>query len=269
MMKIAVLGPRNTYSDICQKEYQFKTNQELSPLYFRSIKEVMSQGENIDYAIIPIENTLEGYVQSHLDLLFSSGLHIDAEIKLPIQFDYVYKKNPKKIYVQYVTKNQCLNFLETNLDKRIILTESNTESYNEYLNHKEVAAIVPRHLVDNTDSVIKSVSDETDNHTRFLILKNSPLDLKVYHPDEPYKVSIVITPKEDRPGLLHEILEKFSESKINLISIMSRPTKKKIGTYHFFLEFMAEVTTHEVVLNVLNELRNDFDIRILGMYQIL
>lgn len=269
MNKIAILGPKNTYSDVCFQEYIHKTQHEPTPFYLQSMKQVIDQGESLGYAILPIENTLEGYVQSHMDLLFCSNLHIDSEIKLEIQFDYIYKPNPKRIYVQYVTKNQCLNFLENHLDKTIVLTESNVESYEKYLNDPEGAAIVPRHLVEPIDLVIKGVSDEADNHTRFLILNNQPLGLKLYKNDVPYKVSIVITPKEDRPGLLHEILEGFGDAKINLISIMSRPTKKKMGTYHFFLEFMADVSTQRIVETVLNELKHTFDIRVLGMYQIL
>lgn len=269
MNKIAILGPKNTYSDLCYQVFKTKTNQELEPIYLQSIKQVIEYGESFGYAILPFENTLEGYVQSHMDLLFNSTLHVDSEVKVDIHFDYVFKPNSKRIYVQYVTKNQCLNFLEKHLDLEVILTESNVESYNKYLNDIEAAAIVPRHLVNETDQNIPNVSDELDNHTRFLILKNKPLSLKVYKHNEPYKVSLVITPIEDRPGLLHEILEAFADAKINLISIMSRPTKKKMGNYHFFLEFMADLHTQVLVESVMKQLKYHFDIRLLGMYQIL
>ena len=201
-----------------------------------------------------------------MDLRFNSQLHIDSEIKLKIEFDYVYHEHVKRIYVQYVTKNQCLNFLDKHQDKTIIITDSNAESYQSFLDDPDSGAIIPRHLVDR-DQVVKQVSDEPDNQTRFLILNPDPHNLKVYHENAPYKVSIVITPKLDRPGLLHEILEAFALSKINLISITSRPTKKKIDTYHFFLEFMADSHTQEIIEAVLIELKTHFDICVLGMYQ--
>lgn len=269
MKKIAVLGPKNTYSDLCHLAFNQLTHQNISPKYYQNVKDVLLGGKSLGYAILPIENTLEGYVQPHMDLLFSSGLSIDAEIKLPIEFNYVYKKDAKHIYVQYVTKNQCILFLDKNTDKKIILTDSNVESYDAYLSDPEGAAIVPKHLVKKSDLSIPNVSDELDNYTRFLMLKGTPHELKIYKGNEPYKVSLVVTPKEDRPGLLYGILEAFKEANINLISIMSRPTKKKMGTYHFFLEFMVNLDKNHVVNEVFSNLKSSFEIKVLGMYQIL
>ena len=79
-----------------------------------------------------------------------------------------------------------------------------------------------------------SVTDEKQNQTRFLVLSKKEVVLEKYLPKPDFKVSLVITPFSDRPGLLFDILKAFSNRQVNLISIMSRPTKKLIGTYHFF-----------------------------------
>jgi prephenate dehydratase len=230
---------------------------------------VIEEGIKCGYAILPFENTLDGYVQHHMDLLLKSGLKIEAEMSVQITFDFVYKDKAKNLYVQYVTKNQCLDFIEMHPEMKIIITDSNVESYERYHTDPLGAAIVPHHLVQKDDLVIREVADEKDNHTRFLILKKDELELKKYHTLDPFKVSLVITPFKDRPGLLFDILKSFAEHHVNLISIMSRPTKKRLGTYHFFIELMSDSTSYRVVQSILEKLKHEFDVNILGLYQVL
>lgn len=267
MKNIAILGPKNTYSDLCYKKYQEMTGYNLKPHYYNSVRETIKH--SIDLAIIPLENTLDGYVQQHMDLIFNSNMKIDAEINMPIIFDYVYKKNAKNLYVQYVTKNQCLKFVELYKAYNIIITDSNVESYNLYLNDPYGAAIIPTHLVTTSNKVIRNVADEPSNFTRFLVLEHKELSLNHYNDNQSYKVSLVITPHHDKPGLLYNILKAFADEHINLISIMSRPTKKQLGTYHFYIEFMSDKTTYNNVVVILKNLTADFDINVLGMYQTL
>lgn len=271
MNKIAVLGPKNTFSDVCYKKFVEITRIELSAVYFKTVKQVVEAGSDIGYALLPFENTLEGYVQQHMDLLLSSDLKIDCELTLPIDFDFVYKKSFKcaNLYVQYATKNQCLRFLEQHPELNITITDSNIESYDRYLKDANGAAIIPKHLSTDKAPKITSVTDEKQNHTRFLILSKKEAGLKKYHDKEEFKVSLVVTPFSDRPGLLFDILKAFSYRQVNLISIMSRPTKKQIGMYHFFIELLSDEAKYTDVTNVLDDLKNAFDLKVLGIYQVI
>ncbi|HAX03725.1 MAG: hypothetical protein A2Y45_08600 [Tenericutes bacterium GWC2_34_14] len=267
MNKIAILGPKRTYSDVCFQQFCVKTNQEIHPYYFNTIHQVVMKGSELGYAILPFENTLDGYVQHHMDLLLKSGLKIDAEINLPITFDFVYKEAAKHLYVQYVTKNQCLDFIESHKDLKIFITDSNVESYEKYRDDPFGAALVPHHLIEGHELVIGDVADEKENQTRFLIVSQKKPELKRYIDKESFKVSIVITPYKDRPGLLFDLLKSFAEENVNLISIMSRPTKKQLGTYHFFIELLSSQSSYRVVISILDELKKDFDVNVLGVYQ--
>lgn len=201
-----------------------------------------------------------------MDLLMNSKLKIEAEMILPICFDFVHKAKSKRLYVQYVTKNQCLNFLE-NRNESIIITDSNVESYQRYLEDTEGCAIVPHHLINSNDQTIASVADEQHNYTRFLILSSKTESPHLYQKNKFFKVSLIITPYIDRPGLLFDILKLFAEENVNLISIMSRPTKKQLGTYHFFIELVSDISSQNHVEAVLKQMKNHFEVMILGTYQ--
>jgi prephenate dehydratase len=56
-------------------------------------------------------------------------------------------------------------------------------------------------------------------------------------PPKKYKVSIVFELKEDKPGALYHILKEFADRNINLTRIESRPSKKRLGTYIFYIDF--------------------------------
>ena len=271
MKKIAILGPTKTYSDLCYHQFVGQTGLSLEPVYFKNMQQVISHATTFSYAIMPFENTLEGYVQPHMDLLLDSGLAIDCELRLPIDFDFVYKGDMAtgNLYVQYATKNQCLKFIEQYPNLKVIITESNVDSYHQYQADPSGNAIVPSHLTQASDLTLKGVADESHNHTRFLVLKNQSVSLKRYQPKLEFKVSLVITPYQDRPGLLYDILKEFSSHSVNLISIMSRPTKKQMGNYHFFIELLSADTQYETIILVIENLKKDFDVKVLGIYQVL
>lgn len=270
MKRIAVLGPKHTYSDEACSLFEQKTNQELEHIYASNIREVMKLVDEIGMGVLPIENTLEGYIGQHIDLLLEFGYKIDSEVKLDITFSLVSHKELKdinKIYVQYATKNQCLKFLSTFNDIDIIVTDSNVTSFEMYQKDKSSAAIIPNHLVKDEVFVIKDVADEMINHTRFLVIRSGKQAFKLYAKDRDIKATLVITPKNDRPGLLYDILKVFSDRNINLISIMSRPTKKEIGTYHFLIELEAKSEEYVYIQRVFEEFKDSYDIKVIGLYQ--
>jgi prephenate dehydratase len=80
------------------------------------------------------------------------------------------------------------------------------------------------------------------------------------------RVSLVITPINDRPGLLYDLLGVFKKHDINLTSIMSRPTKSKMGHYHFFIDLIAKDIEIKTILQVIELLQSEGEIFIYGIY---
>jgi prephenate dehydratase len=77
------------------------------------------------------------------------------------------------------------------------------------------------------------------------------------------KCSIVIDPSTDRAGLLHDLLEVFAERSINLTRIESRPSKRGMGNYVFFLDYAWSPDTCEA----LDELKKITTVKELGCYR--
>ena len=135
MNKLATLGPKGTYSESAALKYLQLTNETYDIEYFASIKKVLhSVGNKCDIAVLPIENFSEGFVSLVLDYIIESNLSIISEIILPIQFSLVTNakeaSNIKRVFVQFVAKGQCSEYLDSLDNVEIVATESNIESLN-------------------------------------------------------------------------------------------------------------------------------------------
>lgn len=266
MKSVGVLGSKDTFSYLCYQQFKKYIHHPLQPIFYESMHDLFKHVHEINYVILPFENTLEGYVQQHMDLILKHDLIGVAEIKIPIIFDYVHHDIVKTLYVQYAAKNQCLSFIENLKAVTVIVTDSNHESLLSFQKDPSSGAIIPHHVSDGYEHVMHDVADETSNQTRFLILSHRQEHIV---PSQEMKMSFVITPYKDRPGLLYGILKEFADENINLISIMSRPTKKQLGTYHFFLELMIEESQKELIDHIIEHIKKDFEVKILGIYPVL
>jgi prephenate dehydratase len=106
--------------------------------------------------------------------------------------------------------------------------------------------------------LVANVENTSSNITRFVRISRAPLG------DEgAQKCSIVIDPRVDRAGLLHDLLEVFAHRSINLTRIESRPSKRGIGSYVFFLDFAFSPDTREAM----KDLRAITHVKELGCYR--
>ncbi|MBU1145803.1 MAG: ACT domain-containing protein [Firmicutes bacterium] len=276
MESIAVLGPIGTFSDEAKNQFQIIVKHSYDSLYCSTMEEVINAVKTkAILAIVPIENTLDGYVQRNLDLLLQSEVSVIGELTIPIQFSMVANakniKDVNKIFVQYVAKGQCNEFFKTIPNVKIITTESNSESFQLFskgIDHE--GAIIPFHLF-NSQPIkfgIENVTDSFHNETRFLIVKKGSFDqnLNILDKKNQLKVSLVVKEADDKPGVLFSILEEFSKRKINLISIMSRPTKEHMGKYNFFIELVATLEDQEIIFLTIQQLSVKYFIKVLGIY---
>jgi chorismate mutase/prephenate dehydratase len=109
-------------------------------------------------------------------------------------------------------------------------------------------------------TVALNIEDMPDNATRFLVIGH-----KVPKPTGKDKTSIVFSIK-DRVGALYDVLLPFSQAKVNLTKIESRPTKKRAWEYIFFVDFIGHQAEPKVV-RALDGLRQKCaHLKILGSY---
>jgi prephenate dehydratase len=107
----------------------------------------------------------------------------------------------------------------------------------------------------------KDIQDYENNVTRFIVI-----DKNDHERTGNDKTSIVFSILEDKPGGLYEILEVFAKNNINLTKIESRPSKEKLGSYIFFVDFEGHRTDKQIG-NILNIIRSKLEyIKVLGSY---
>ena len=270
MKKIAVLGPKGTYSDIAANKYKELINEDIEIDYYPSIIKSINAIDDDTITICPFENVLDGFVTEALDQIIKSNLNIIYQLKLPIDFAFVSNaksiEDVKHIYVQFKAYGQCLEFI-TNNNFEIIKTESNIVSLNKLLeSDNSYGAIIPIHKAyKNFNLKILNIADSKHNETRFFVVTNKNKEFKI---NDDFEASLVFDAIEDRPGILYSILSEFNLKNINLKSILSRPDKTIMGKYNFYIEVSGKCNELDNLYELIDKFmkHKDYRIRVLGIY---
>ncbi|MDI6884223.1 MAG: prephenate dehydratase [Hadesarchaea archaeon] len=239
-MKIGVLGPRGTYAEIAARTH-FKGKGEIVPYpMITDVAKAVARGE-VDAGIVPVESLREGSVGETLDVLAWEDVKVQAEIVVPISHALLGVKGARLEKITQVLSHpqalaQCREFLRKNLSNAELIEMTSTAKAAEQvskLKQVHMAAIGPKALAQLYE--LQVLRDEIQagetNLTRFLCLAKA--DAKKTGRD---KTSIVFYTATDRPGILYEILGEFASRRINLTKIESRPSKKALGDYLFFID---------------------------------
>lgn len=269
-MKIITLGPEGTFS------HQAALTIEGAELLFaNSIEDVFDLfGKNLaEYALVPLENSVSGTVSITVDRLMDCEATILQEILLSIHHHFVSFVNlsqVEKIYAHPHTFGQCReNLKELFAHKKnfeeieVFYTHSNARSALELLQNKaEGGAIISQFLVDKHEIPIlkEDLQDEKNNSTRFILLGH-----KTTLPTGRDRSSIIFFPRENRRGILSEILLIFSKYHLNLTKIESRPTRKELGQYFFYIDFEGHIGDNSVQ-KALEEVEKISPYHFLGSY---
>lgn len=234
---LAVLGPEGSFCDIAaKKNFPDKRN------YYSTISYALDsvrKNEN-NHALVPLENSFQGTVVETLDYLtFNNQLKIHSEIVTPIKHCLIGYSLDKidTILSHPQALAQCRGWITKNLpDARLEKTLSTSEAVKKVSEMKKpnLAAIASEEAsrVYGLKILVSGIQDAEDNITRFV-----EIGRKVHEPTGYDKTSIVFYSYENRPGLLWEILGEFAKRNINLTKIESRPSKKVLGDYLFYLDF--------------------------------
>ncbi|MDI6820203.1 MAG: prephenate dehydratase [Candidatus Hodarchaeaceae archaeon] len=240
-MKVAILGPRGTYAEIAAR-LRFGSSAEIAPYsMITDVAEAVARGE-VDAGIIPVESLREGSVGEALDALAWTDIKVQAEIVVPISHCLIGVPGAKLENITQVLSHpqalaQCRDFLRKNLPKAELIEMTSTARAAEQvgkLKQPYMAAIGPRALADTygLEVLRGNIQASEMNITRFLCLAKEDS-----RPTGHDKTSIVFYTAEDRPGILYEILREFAVRNINLTKIESRPSKRVLGDYLFFIDF--------------------------------
>ncbi len=236
-----------------------------------------------DYSVIPIENTIEGSVSLHIDWLIN-------EVNLPMQTEWIFPSiqnlisNPLeftdaegnkdftamvKILSHPVAMAQCGQYIREHAPWAELESAGSTSEAVEIVKNnpgKGWAAIgtalgAATHGLEIVD---RQITDHNNNYTRFVLV--GPQKLELARVSSGDKTSILVTLPEDFPGALHQVLAAFAWRRLNLSRIESRPTKKKLGTYYFYIDVLEPIESI-LLPGAIEEIKAlGCQVRILGSY---
>ncbi|MBU8905482.1 prephenate dehydratase [Desertibacillus haloalkaliphilus] len=275
---VAYLGPKGTFTEMAAAT--IFPNEEHKP--YTTIPNCMdglAQGE-VDYAVVPLENAIEGSVNLTLDyLIHKHNLPIVGEVTVPIeQHLMVHKENVdswttiKEVRSHPHAIAQCHEFLRNVLpDADKVYMNSTGSAVKWVKDHPEqpVAAIGNELAAKKyqLEIVQENIHDYDNNHTRFVILDRDGASIAnsspLYVGD---KTTMMVTLPSDYSGALHQVLSAFAWRKLNLSKIESRPMKTGLGNYFFVIDVDHKMDD-VLIPGVVAELQAlDCGVRILGSY---
>ena len=257
-MRIGVLGLKGSYSEQAAMQWIAKNipEEDNSLEHCSDIQDVFTllENEKCDIGIVPLENSIEGSVGVTLDLLLEKDVNIIGESIVTIEHCLLSrgKKEDIKVILSHPQAlGQCRNFLKKTFPLAELRTTGSTSHAAKLATEfEEMAAIASPETADvyKLDILMPDIQDRKHNHTRFVIITRSEIaenmvkSLRQADPCSSYKTSIIVYLDRDRPGALYSILGEFAKNNINLTRIESRPSKKVLGDYVFYIDFKGNIS---------------------------
>ncbi len=267
-LTIAYLGPQATFSHIAGlKEF----GESAHYCTQKSIEDVFKTVEKnfANYGIVPAENSIEGTVNSTLDMLIQTDLKITAEVLLRVSHHLLSLErdtnNIKKIYSHPQPVAQCRSWLRENLPGIKIQEVSSTARASELAaQHPSSAAIAGEEAskMYKLRTLAKGIEDSTSNVTRFMVIGN-----EITKKCAKNKTSLLFAVK-DKPGALFNVLNHFAKYNINLTKIESRPLKNKKWEYLFFADIEGFYKDNKIKNAIIEIEKSSLFFKLLGSYPV-
>lgn len=275
-LSIAHLGPTGTNAETAALAYadwlKQQTGQATTLCPYPSIAQTLqavAQGDTA-LAVVPVENSIEGSVTTTLDTLWQlDHLRLQQALVLPIAHALIsHAQSVQQIQTVYSHPQalaQCQKWLEKFLPTaQLISTNSTTEALRYLGNNEMVGAIASQRAAQlyHLPLLAYPINDHADNCTRFWIVSLES-DVEGSH------TSLAFSLPANVPGALMKVLQLFAEQNINLSRIESRPTKRSLGEYLFFIDLEAGLQQPKVQMAIENLKTCTETLKIFGSYSII
>lgn len=239
-LSVAFLGPLGTFSEeAANKQFGGLS----APVQCSTIDEVfrMVESGQVDYGVVPVENSTEGAIGRTLDLLLTTSLNVCGEIALPVHHNLLSRltdmKQIKKLYSHAQSLAQCYDWLSRNLSGvECQAVASNAEAARLAASEEGVAAIASKRAAELTglNVLAENIEDDPKNTTRFLVLATHDVA-----PSGKDKTSLVMAAK-NAPGTMVELLAPLAKHQVSMTKLESRPSK--MGMWEYVFSSILKVT---------------------------
>ncbi len=269
MSTYAYLGPVGTFTEAALKKITSPSDSRVPYANVTAALDAVRRGE-ADFALVPIENSVEGVVARTLDeLATGEPLVVAGEVTLPVSFALMTKTGQSQITTIAThphAESQCRSYIAQHYPHAEIVATASTAAAAQALTRGEFdAAIASSAAAEHFGLTViaENIGDNDGAVTRFvLVRKPGQIPAATGHD----RTSVALFIDIDHAGALLEILTVFADHDVNLTFIQSRPTGRELGHYHFIIDVEGHCED-EPVARSLDELGDICDeIRFLGSY---
>jgi prephenate dehydratase len=276
-VRVAYLGPAGTFTE--DALLSAAADADLEPIAAPTVYEAImavADGE-VELALVPFENSIEGSVRSTLDTLAFDGdaVAIVGEHDHPISHSLIARAELPLEAIEVVLSHpqanaQCARFVRRELPAAEVRAAASTADAVRAVQGSEEpwAALGASSAAAIYDCVVlrEGVEDEPDNLTRFVWIGRAGARPKG---GMAWRTTLVFSELgADHPGALVEALTEFSRRDVNLTRIESRPLRRGLGRYMFFVDLDGADDDPRVV-SAIDGLRSKAEsVRILGSYPV-
>ena len=267
--KVAFQGVPGSFSYEALHKFFNKDPQAVAVESFEGVFQKVERGQ-VDFGILPIDNSSTGGIHEVYDLLKAYELYIVGEYNLRIHHCLLAQKNAsiddiEKVYSHEQGFKQCIKFLKSY--KWMQIPYYNTAKSAEYvasLNNPTCAAIGNKITAElfGLEVLKENIEDYDFNTTRFIIVSK-----KDHRKAGGEKISLMVRVHHE-PGQLFNLLEKINDLGVNMLKIESRPIADHPWSYIFYIDIEGNIKDASTVqlLKELRELTTEF--YFLGNYNI-
>ena len=265
----AYLGPVGTFTEAALKKITCDSDVLVPYANVTAALNAVRQGD-AEFALVPIENSVEGVVARTLDeLVTGDPLTIAGEVTLPVTFALMAKPGVTKflrIGTHPHAESQCRAYIAKHYPHAEIVPTSSTSAAAELVSKGELDAAIASSVAAGhfgLEVIAENIGDNAGAVTRFICAQKPGW---IPEPTGNDRTSMAIFIDIDHAGALLEILQVFAKRNVNLTFIQSRPTGRELGHYHFIIDVEGHINDPAVGGSV-EELREICDdIRFLGSY---
>lgn len=271
------LGPVGTFCQMALHRWPDAETAEQVPCQSVSAAIDGVRSGELDAAMVPIENSVEGGVSATLDALsVGTDLVIVGEVLVPVTFVLAAATALPLAEIRAVGTHshgwaQVRGWMDAHLPHAAYLPTASTAGAAAALDRRasepapfQAAVCAPVAAETHGLTVLASDIGDTRNAvTRFVVVARNG---HTPPPTGADKTSVVLYQREDRPGGLLELLEQFASRGINMTRLESRPTGEAMGSYCFSIDFEGHIADARAAETLMGLRRVCARVRYLGSY---
>lgn len=269
MSTYAYLGPKGTFTEAALKKITSSNDSLIPYANVTAALDAVRVGK-AHFALVPIENSVEGVVARTLDeLATGTPLTIVGEVTLPVSFALMVKNDVvdiRRIATHPHAEAQCRTYIAVNYPDAELIATASTAAAAEAIGRGEFDAAIAAPVAAahyGLRVIADNIGDNIGAVTRFVLVSKPGVTPKATGLD---RTSLAVFIGIDHAGALLDVLTEFAKRNVNLTFIQSRPTGLELGHYHFIIDAEGHVADAPVkeAIEALRAICED--IRFLGSY---